>query len=65
MDRSLICPNCLSKHENIHGMLYAVGQTVGTRCEDVWHLGATYNPDRWELTASDEEFLAEQYISTR
>jgi hypothetical protein len=65
MERSPICPNCLSKHENIHGMLYAVGQTVGTRCDDAWHLGATYNPDRWILSAFDEEFLAENLVSLK
>jgi hypothetical protein len=46
-------------------MLYAVGQVVGTRCEDAWHKGVGYNPDRWELTAFDEEFLAENLVSIR
>jgi hypothetical protein len=65
MERSPICPNCLSKFCEIHGMLYRAGNPVGERCEDVWHLGAEYNPDRWELSAFDEEFLSEQKIAAR
>jgi hypothetical protein len=65
MERSPICPNCLSKFAEIHGMLYRNGNPVGERCENTWHLGAEYNPDRWVLSAFDEEFLEEQHISTR
>ena len=65
MERSPICPNCLSKYENIPGMIYATKQVVGTRCADTWHLGAEYNPDRWDLSEFDREFLDEQKISQR
>ena len=65
MERSPICPNCLSKYAEIHGMLYRNGNPVGERCEDSWHLGAEYNPDRWVLSAFDEEFLSEQKVATR
>ena len=65
MERSPICPGCLSKYLEIHGLVYGVGSCVGTRCEDDWHKGVGYNPDRWELTAFDEEFLAENLVSIR
>jgi hypothetical protein len=65
MERSPICPTCLSKHENIPGMLYADKQVVGTRCDDIWHRGAEYNPNRWNLSEFDREFLDEQRISQR
>ena len=65
MERSPICPNCLSKFCDIKGLLYVSGSPVGVQCTDNWHLGPEYNPDRWELSAGDEEFLAEQHVSTR
>lgn len=65
MERSPICPNCLSKFCDVHGMLYHVGSSVGERCDDSWHKGAEYDPNRWVLSAFDFEFLAEQHVSTR
>ena len=65
MERSLICPGCLSRYEDIRGLIYVVGVAVGTRCENDWHLGATYNPNRWELSEFDREFLDEQHVSQR
>lgn len=65
MERPPLCPTCLSKWPEIHGMIYHDGQPTGDRCENTWHLGAEYNPDRWELSAFDEEFLSEQHISVR
>lgn len=65
MERSPICPNCLSKNEDIHGMIYSVGQVVGVRCSDLWHKGWISDPDKWVLTAYDQEFLAEQKVSAR
>jgi hypothetical protein len=65
MERSPICPGCLSKYEDIKGLVYRDGNPVGEQCSDVWHRGVTYNPDRWVLTAYDEEFLSEQHIAQR
>jgi hypothetical protein len=65
MDRPILCPNCLSKYLEIHGMLYRDGKPVGERCEDIWHRGPEYDPDRWILSAQDEEFLETQKISIR
>jgi hypothetical protein len=65
MDRSPICPTCLSKNEDIHGMVYPAGNHVGERCDDAWHRGAEYDPNRWQLSAFDREFLSEQKVSQR
>ena len=65
MERSPICPNCLSKYPEIRGQVYPSGGYLGTRCEDVWHKGAEYDPNKWDLSAFDQEFLAEQHISQR
>lgn len=65
MERLPICPNCLSKHPDIRGMFYRNGKLTGERCEDIWHRGPQYDPDRWILSAQDEEFLAEQKVSIR
>jgi hypothetical protein len=46
-------------------MVYAVGVVLGLQCEDVWHRGAQYDPNKWVLSAFDEEFLSEQKVSTR
>jgi len=64
MERSPICPTCLSKHADIHGMVWAVGG-VGHSCDDVWHRGAEYDPNRWKLSPFDEEFLSENHVSLR
>lgn len=65
MERIPLCPTCLSKWLEIHGMIYRDGRPTGERCEDIWHMGAEYNPNRWVLSAFDEEFLAEQHITQR
>jgi hypothetical protein len=65
MERSPICPQCLSKWPDIKSLLYTAGQHVGQPCEDVWHKGSNYDPDRWVLSAQDEEFLETQRISKR
>ena len=64
MERSPICPRCLSKFPDIRGLIYTMGDRVGKQCEDVWQRGVEYDPDRWVLTPFDEEFLSEQKIST-
>jgi hypothetical protein len=46
-------------------MIYSVGQVVGVRCSDLWHKGWISDPDKWVLTAYDQEFLAEQKVSAR
>lgn len=46
-------------------MIYRDGNPVGERCSDSWHFGPSYDPDRWVLSAQDEEFLAEQKVSIR
>ena len=65
MERNPICPNCLSRFENIHGLVYRVGVVVGERCEDVWHRGAQYDPNKWDLSEADKEFLLQDHISIR
>ena len=65
MEHSPICPKCLSRFVEIHGLIYHQGSPVGERCEDAFHRGPGYDPDRWILSAQDEEFLAEQKISIR
>lgn len=65
MERSPICPNCLSKFSDIRGMLYRDGKPIGERCEDDWHRGAGYDPNRWELSSSDIAWLSEGLVSTR
>jgi hypothetical protein len=65
MEHSPICPNCLSKYHDIPGLLYGPGQVVGTKCDDIWHKGWNYDPNKWVLTPFDQEFLAEQKVSAR
>jgi hypothetical protein len=57
MDYPDICPKCLSKYPDIHGMIYGVGQYIGRQCEDDWHRGQNYNPNELVLTADDRTFL--------
>ena len=65
MEHTPICPKCLSRFVTIHGLIYTNGNLVGERCEDVFHRGPDYDPDRWVLSAQDEEFLSTQHISLR
>jgi hypothetical protein len=62
MERSPICPVCLSKYEDIHGALFGPGATHPCLCADSWHKGALYNPNLWLLTESDILFLHEMCI---
>ena len=57
MDTPELCPRCLSKYEEIHGMIYVFGSVIGTRCDHDWHYGAGYEPSKIVLTDSDREFL--------
>ncbi len=43
-------------------MIYPCGATDGRRCEDVWHRGAKYDPDRFDLSDEDRAFLRENKI---
>lgn len=62
MTRPLLCPKCLSKHADIHGMVYQSGSAVGTRCEDDWHRGPDYNPNELKLTDDDRAFLKRGHV---
>jgi hypothetical protein len=62
MERSPVCPKCLSKFLDIRGCIYH-GKTASTICEDAWHRGADYNPDVLVLTAQDRDFLASVKVS--
>jgi hypothetical protein len=65
MEHSPICAQCLSKYRNIRGLLYAPGSHVGVQCDDIWHKGWDYDPNKWVLSPFDLEFLAEQRVSPR
>jgi hypothetical protein len=65
MERSPICPNCLSKFNDIRGCIYVDGKVTGRRCEDDWHRGIGYDPNKWDLSEFDTEFLSEQKVSSR
>ena len=65
MEHAPICATCLSKWPDIRGLVYGPGETVGRQCEDIWHRGIGYDPNKWVLSAFDEEFLSEQKVSTR
>jgi hypothetical protein len=57
-----VCPGCLSKHEDIRGMIYADGTAVGARCENAWHKGPGYVPETLNLTDDDRVFLRQNRI---
>ena len=61
MERPSVCPACLSKYEDIRGMVYPAGSFQGATCKDSWHRGAEY-PNELQLTPEDQKFLAWQYI---
>jgi len=61
LDRPLVCPKCLSQHEDIHGVIYVEGCFAG-QCEDPWHRGDLYDPNVLDLTAEDRDFLTQQHI---
>lgn len=63
MERPSVCPSCLSRFADIHGMTYPDGKfTVGTACTDTWHKGPGYDPAKLNLTPEDIVFLAGQNI---
>ena len=57
MERSPVCPSCLSKYADIRGMLYPCGSYVGYQCEDIWHRGAEYDPNTLFLNDADIAML--------
>ena len=65
MERSPVCPTCISKYDDIKGMVYGPGEVSGHQCTDSWHLGCNYDPNRWVLSPFDFEFLEEQHVSSR
>ena len=38
-------------------MIYSVGSSAGVRCEDAWHLGMDYDPNKLLLTPEDKVLL--------
>jgi hypothetical protein len=62
LERPSVCPACISKYPDIHGMIYGVGQYIGRQCENNWHRGQNYNPNELVLTADDRKFLSKQNI---
>lgn len=61
----IVCPKCLQKHENIHGMVYADGSAVGERCDHPWHKGPGYRPEELHLSDDDRAFLSRMNIGAR
>lgn len=57
-----VCPTCLSRHEDIHGMIYLAGAAAGIRCEDDWHKGSGYDPEELNLTDADRAWLKRAQI---
>jgi hypothetical protein len=49
------CPCCASRYEDIRGLLYSPGQTVGVQCCDDWHKGPGF--DRSKLNLSDYDIM--------
>ena len=64
VERSPICPSCLSKWEDIRGVIYPVGSYDGRQCANIWHLGSQYDPDKWDLSPDDRAFLQELLIES-
>ena len=63
MERSPCCPTCLSKYEDVHGMIYPCGATDPRRCEDIWHRGSQYDPNKLDLSDEDMEFLKDLRVT--
>lgn len=57
-----VCPCCLSKNADIHGIIYADGFAVGVRCSHDWHKGPGYRPETLNLTDDDRVFLRQNRI---
>ncbi len=62
MERPTTCPQCASRFEDIHGLIYALGMAVGKPCEHEWHRGPGYDPSELHLTDEDRAFLMRQRI---
>lgn len=57
-----VCPHCLSKHADIHAMIYSPGAAVGQKCDHAWHKGPGYQPEVLNLTDDDRVFLKQYNI---
>lgn len=57
LERLKVCPTCISRFEDIHGIVYPAGSYSGTPCEDSWHRGPNYNPDVLVLTEADRKMF--------
>ena len=62
MAHPTLCPSCLSKYQDIRGLLYAYGSAFGVQCEDGWHRGANYNPDVLVLSDTDRAMLKKAMV---
>jgi hypothetical protein len=60
LERSPCCPTCLSKYEDVHG---PCGATDPRRCEDIWHRGSQYDPNKLDLSDEDMEFLKDLRVT--
>jgi len=58
MAHDSICPGCASRYEDIRGLLYSPGATVGTQCLNDWHRGSGFDRSKLVLTAEDRVLLA-------
>jgi len=56
-DRPNICPECLAKSRDMHGMIFAADGKPLHRCQNTWHLPENYDPSVLKLTPKDREFL--------
>jgi hypothetical protein len=57
------CPSCGSPYPDIHMMCYPDFSALGTRCENDWHRGPSYDPSVIRWTAEDRALLKEHHIS--
>jgi hypothetical protein len=62
MTHASTCPQCCSRYEDIRGLLYSPGQSVGVQCADDWHKGRGYDASILHLTDGDRVFLKSQKI---
>ena len=59
------CPQCCSRYEDIRGLLYTPGATVGTQCLDDWHKGSGFDRSKLDLTEEDRVFLTKMKVGYR
>ena len=62
VDWPATCPTCYSKYPDIHGVLFSPGCAAGRPCEDLWHRGKDYDPNKLNLTEQDRAWLARLYV---